>query len=63
MNAEMTSPKGLLGGAILAGVLLNSDCAQQLAPRAYVITPLHSNAVILSWSYFNGNIDFNGGLP
>jgi hypothetical protein len=37
--------------------------AQDLAPRAYVITPLHSNAVTLTYSYFNGSIDFNGLLP
>lgn len=47
----------------LAGVLLHSCCAQDLAPRAYLITPLHSNAITLSWAFFNGDIDYNGGLP
>src|ERR1700739_2879553 len=37
--------------------------AQDLAPRAYLITPYHSNAVTLTWSFFNGSIDFNGTLP
>jgi len=37
--------------------------AQDLSPRAYVITPLHSNAVVLTWSYFNGGLDFNGAVP
>jgi hypothetical protein len=37
--------------------------AQDLAPRAYLITPYHSNAVILTWSYYNGDINFNGALP
>jgi hypothetical protein len=37
--------------------------AQDLAPRAYVITPLHSNAVVLTWSYYDGSINFNGALP
>jgi hypothetical protein len=37
--------------------------AQDLAPRAYVITPLHSNAVVLTWSYYDGTINFNGALP
>ncbi len=37
--------------------------AQDLAPRAYIITPIHSNAVTLSWSFYNGSIDFNGALP
>jgi hypothetical protein len=37
--------------------------AQDLAPRAYVITPLHSNAVILAYGYFNGSLLFNGAVP
>ncbi len=37
--------------------------AQDLAPRAYLITPLHSNAVILTYSFYDGSIDFNGVLP
>jgi hypothetical protein len=36
---------------------------QDLAPRAYVITPLHSNAVTLTYSFFDGSINFNGALP
>jgi hypothetical protein len=53
----------LLYLAILAAALLHSCCAQDLAPRAYIITPLHSNAITLSWAFFNGSIDYNGGLP
>jgi hypothetical protein len=37
--------------------------AQDLSPRAYVITPLHSNAVILTYGYFNGSVLFNGAAP
>jgi outer membrane putative beta-barrel porin/alpha-amylase len=37
--------------------------AQTLAPRAYVITPLHANAVTLSWSYLDGGLDFSGAIP
>ncbi len=37
--------------------------AQDLAPRAYLITPIHSNAVILTYSFFAGSINFNGALP
>jgi hypothetical protein len=44
-------------------VLLHSCPAQDLAPRAYLITPLHSNAVTLSSAFFSGDIDYNGGLP
>ena len=37
--------------------------AQDLAPRAYVITPLHANAVTFTWSYYNGGLNFNGAIP
>jgi hypothetical protein len=37
--------------------------AQDLSPRAYVITPLHSNAIVLSYGYFDGSITFNGTAP
>ena len=36
---------------------------QDLSPRAYVITPLHSNAVTLTWSFYNGGINLNGSIP
>jgi hypothetical protein len=37
--------------------------AQDLAPRAYVITPLHSNAITITWSFFDGGVNFNGTVP
>jgi len=37
--------------------------AQTLAPRAYVITPVRSNAITLSWSFYNGGLNFNGAIP
>jgi Putative MetA-pathway of phenol degradation len=37
--------------------------AQDLAPRAYFITPVHSNAVTLTWSFYHGGLDFNGTIP
>lgn len=48
---------------ILAGMLIHSCRAQDLAPRAYLITPLHSNAINLTYSVFNGGLDFNGVVP
>jgi hypothetical protein len=36
--------------------------AQDLAPRAYIITPLHSNAVTLTYSYSGGGVLLNGQL-
>jgi hypothetical protein len=37
--------------------------AQDLAPRAYVVTPLHSNAVVLTYSYYSGGVLVDGSLP
>ena len=42
---------------------LQSLRAQDLSPRADVITPLHSNAVILTWSFYHGTILFDGTAP
>ena len=49
--------------ATLAAVLSGPACAQDLAPRAYLITPLDSNAITLTWSYYDGSVYFNGALP
>ena len=37
--------------------------AQSLAPRAYVITPAHANAVTLTWAFYDGGLNFNGTVP
>jgi hypothetical protein len=37
--------------------------AQDLSPRAYVITPVHANAINVTYSYFNGGLNFNGTVP
>src|SRR5215469_1172664 len=36
---------------------------QDLTPHAYLITPVNSNAVILSYSHFSGNLLFDGAVP
>jgi len=51
---------GLLFSAWLACTVGH---AQTLTPRAYVITPDHSNAVILTYSLYDGSIEFNGAVP
>lgn len=56
----------LLGLGVAAALLLflpQGLRAQDLAPRAYLITPIHSNAVILTYSFYDGSINFNGALP
>jgi hypothetical protein len=37
--------------------------AQDLAPRAYVVTPIHANAVTVTSSFYHGGLDFNGTVP
>ena len=37
--------------------------AQDLAPRAYIITPVHSNAITMTYSFFDGSLLFEGTIP
>lgn len=62
LNMQLSSKLGW-ATAVLALLSLRTLCAQDLAPRAYTITPLRSNAVTLTQSYYNGSINFNGSLP
>src|SRR5580704_11970314 len=48
---------------VLVASSLSPLKAQDLSPRAYVITPVHSNAVTLTYSYFSGSVLFNGVAP
>ena len=43
--------------------IYDSCRGQDLTPRAYIITPTHTNAVILTYSYFNGGILFDTTIP
>lgn len=36
---------------------------QDLAPRAYVITPIHSNVINLTYSRLDGGLEFDGAVP
>jgi hypothetical protein len=53
----------LMWAAFFAGAFIQVCWAQSLAPRAYVITPLHSNAVTVTENFYDGSIDFNGVIP
>ena len=55
--------KNLLPVAIIAASSVLSIRAQDLSPRAYVITPQHSNAVIVTYSFYSGGVQFDGALP
>jgi hypothetical protein len=42
----------------LASALLTQTFAQDLAPRAYLVTPIHANAVTLTESFYYGGLNF-----
>lgn len=41
----------------------NTIRAQDLAPRAYIITPVHTNAVNFTYTFSTGNLIFDGSVP
>jgi hypothetical protein len=49
--------------AVFAAWPLQELRAQDLAPRAYVITAEHSNAVTITWAFYDGGVNFNGTVP
>lgn len=50
--------------AILATTLITPLlCAQTLAPRAYVITPVDSNALTVSTTLYHGGVLFDNAVP
>jgi len=53
-------PLAVLGSLLCAGVFARG---QDLAPRAYVVTPVHTNAIVLTYSHFNGGLLFDGAAP
>ena len=60
----MEKTKRHVAGLLFGFVLGCSGChAQDLAPRAYFISPVHSNAITLSYSLSNGEILVGGSLP
>ena len=53
----------LLFLTILTEMFPHSCWAQDLALRAYLITPLHSNAINLTYSFFHGGRISTGWFP
>jgi|SRR5271165_100215 len=51
---------GLLLAVCLAAVLCHG---QDLTPRAYVITPVHSNAILLTYNFSDGGVLFDNSVP
>ena len=55
----------LCDAAILVWLVLrvSAASAQDLAPRAYLITPVHSNAITMTYSNYRGDLLFDGAVP
>ena len=49
--------------AAIAACPLEALHAQDLAPRAYIITPVHWNAVTLTYSFSDGGVTTNNAIP
>jgi hypothetical protein len=52
-----------IAAALALCALVGVAQGQDLAHRAYVITPLHSNAIALTYSYYTGGLQFDGAVP
>ena len=48
---------------LLAACAAGGVQAQSLVPRAYLITPVGSNALVLSYTRLDGGLQFDGALP
>jgi hypothetical protein len=48
---------------VIAACPLQTLHAQDLVPRAYIITPVHSNAIILTYSFSDGGVLFDNAVP
>jgi hypothetical protein len=46
-----------------ATFLIGSLSAQDLAPRAYLIVPRHSNAITITYSFMDGSLNFGDIVP
>ncbi len=49
--------------SLLLSASVATSRAQDLSPRAYVITPSGSNAITLSYAYNTGDLQFEGAVP
>jgi hypothetical protein len=54
---------GVVVAFLVSLTVASQLAAQDLAPRAYVITPVHSNAITITWAFYDGGLNFNGTVP
>jgi len=60
----LASPSFRCVSLFLAFFSISRIChAQDLTPRAYIITPIHSNAIVLAYTFENGDVLLNPTLP
>ena len=59
----MRLPHKVVGPISVWLCMVRLAVAQDLAPRAYMITPVHGNAVTLTWSFYDGGLNLNGTIP
>jgi len=66
-QTEAEVMRAVLGHILLAAWIVTCSLrvayAQDLAPRAYLIGPIHSNAITLTSSFSSGQILLNGVIP
>jgi len=56
---------GFCGIVLFVSACLGAStcCPQDLAPRAYLITPIRSNAITLTTAFFDGSLILDGSVP
>ena len=59
----MAARSSLAFWTLIALILIPYGWAQDLSPRAYLITAVHSNAVTLTESFYDGGLNFAGTVP
>lgn len=59
----MWLPSRLALSTAIVACCFHTISAQELSPRAYVITPLHSNAIILTYAFYTGSVLLDGAIP
>ena len=64
------TPRSVAGSIRLVGLLClawlcapHAALAQDLSPRAYLIAPVGSNALVAGYSHLEGGLEFNGAVP
>jgi outer membrane putative beta-barrel porin/alpha-amylase len=63
LNSRVVMQRSVMAVLVWLVATVPQLAAQDLAPRAYVITPVDSSAVTITWSFYDGGLNFNGTVP